>query len=249
MAAKIFDDLVDVYESMIDWPKRLAHEAPFYRRLFERAGVQSVVDVACGTGRHGAMFHSWGLRVEGADISPGMIQRARATFGEPDGLQWTERSFQESIQAADPFDAAVCVGNSLALASHLRTAERAIGQMVSAVGDRGIVVVHVLNLWRIPEGPCIWQKCVRSKLAGRDLLILKGVHRHGARGYVELVVITRDGEQMQHESVEFLGLEADMLEQLSRKAGAANVHLFGGYENQPYDRQESVDLVLVAEKG
>ena len=58
----MFDDLTDIYEAMIDWPKRLANEGPFYRRWFERVGVQSVVDVACGTGRHAAMFHSWGRK-------------------------------------------------------------------------------------------------------------------------------------------------------------------------------------------
>jgi SAM-dependent methyltransferase len=195
------------------------------------------------------MFHSWGLRVEGADISPAMIRRARDTFGEPDGLRWTERGFDERIQPAGAFDAAVCVGNSLALAPDLRMVEQAVGQMLSAVSDRGVVVVHVLNLWRIPEGPCLWQKCVRAELAGRDLLILKGIHRHGTRGYVELVVTTPDGRQMQHESAEILGLEADTLEQISRRAGATDVRLFGGYENQPYDRQQSVDLIVVAQKA
>jgi len=47
----MFQKLTDVYEAMIDWPKRLAHEEPFYRRLFAEHSVQSVVDTACGTGR------------------------------------------------------------------------------------------------------------------------------------------------------------------------------------------------------
>ena len=71
----MFDDLTDIYDAMIDWPKRLAHEGSFYRRVFEQHDVRSVVDVACGTGRHAAMFHSWGLRVEAADLSPAMIDR------------------------------------------------------------------------------------------------------------------------------------------------------------------------------
>ena len=36
---KVFDDLTDVYEAMIDWPQRLANEGPFYRRCFERVGA------------------------------------------------------------------------------------------------------------------------------------------------------------------------------------------------------------------
>ena len=49
MPEPAFDDLTDVYEALIDWPKRLAHEGTFYRQRFERAGVHSVLDAACGT--------------------------------------------------------------------------------------------------------------------------------------------------------------------------------------------------------
>ena len=163
----MFQDLTDVYEAMIDWPKRLANEGPFYRRLFERHGVRSVVDVACGTGRHAAMFHSWDLRVEGADLSPAMIDRARASFGEPAGLRWVVRGFDQPIAPAEPFDAAVCVGNSLPLAPDMATVQRAIGQMLAAVRGGGLLVIHVLNLWHLPDGPCVWQKCRRGDFAAR----------------------------------------------------------------------------------
>ena len=128
MAGELFDDLADAYEAMIDWPKRLANEGPFYRRCFERVGVGSVADVACGTGHHAAMFHSWQLRVEGSDLSPQMIARARSNFGEPPGLSWRVRSFDQPIEPAEPFDAVVCVGNSLALAAHAATARRAVAR-------------------------------------------------------------------------------------------------------------------------
>ena len=35
----MFDDLADIYEAIIDWPRRLAHEEPFYRRLFQWLGA------------------------------------------------------------------------------------------------------------------------------------------------------------------------------------------------------------------
>ena len=60
-----------------------------------------MIDVACGTGHHAAMFHSWGLRVEGADLSAAMIDRARAKFGLPQGLQWTVRGFDQPIEPAE----------------------------------------------------------------------------------------------------------------------------------------------------
>jgi SAM-dependent methyltransferase len=246
----MFDDMTDIYEAMIDWDRRLGNEAPFYRRLFERAEAHSVADVACGTGRHAAMFHSWGLRVEGADISPAMIERARANFGEPPGLRWAVRGFDQPFQPREPFDAATCVGNSLALARDMAAVEGAVREMFAAVRQGGVVVLHVLNLWRLPDGPVRWQKCKRAALERGEVLIVKGVHRSGSGGYMDLVVAPLDAPtQMQAESVAFLGVEAEQLEQIARKAGASSVQLLGGYNDQPYDRNGSEDLIVVVERG
>jgi SAM-dependent methyltransferase len=248
MDAEAFNELTDVYEAMIDWPKRLAHEGPFYRRLFEQLGVRRVLDAACGTGRHAAMFHEWQLQVEGADLSPNMIARARAAFGEPPGLRWTVRPFDEPPEPAGAFDAAICVGNSLALAPDLETVARAVQCLLAAVRPGGAAVFHVLNLWRLDDGPCLWQKCRTARLELGEVLILKGVHRCETRGYVELVVVRPDGGEVRAESVRFLGLEAVELQDLARRAGAQQVDLFGGYQQEPYKRLRSQDLIVVARK-
>ena len=247
--AELFSDLTDVYEALVDWPQRLAREEPFYRRVFDAHRVRRVVDVACGSGHHAAMFQRWGLSVEGADFSPAMIDRARRQYGESPGLRWAVRSFDQPIDADEPFDAAICAGNSLALAADRPMVERTIQRMLAAVRPGGILIVHVLNLWRLPDGPCVWQKCQRTHLPQGEVLIVKGVHRCGERGYVELLVVEWPGAAaLRHESVPFLGLELADLDWLARNAGARTVTCFGGYQDQPYDRDRSVDLVLVAEK-
>ncbi len=249
MSRGAFNDLTDVFESIIDWPKRLAHEAPFYRRHFERVGAKRVIDVACGTGHHASMFHSWGLQVEGADLSPNMIAQARAGFGEPPGLSWTVRGYDQAIDSGSSFDAAVCVGNSLALAPDMATVHEAIRQMLAGVRRGGVVVVHVLNVWAMPDGPCVWQKSVRTTLPEGSALIVKGVHRCRDRAYIELLVSLLEGDtKIRSTCVPLLGLEVANMERLMREYGAARTSVFGGYQDQPYDRQKSVDLVLVAGK-
>jgi SAM-dependent methyltransferase len=244
-----FDDFTDVYEAMIDWDRRLGNEGPFYRRLFEGHGVQTVLDAACGTGRHAALFHSWGLRVEGADISPNMIDRARARFGEPPGLRWAVRGFDQPVQPAEPFDAVICAGNSLALAPDMATVDRAVHAMLAALRPQGVAVFHLLNLWRLSDGPCRWQKCRRVTLDGTDMLIVKGIHRAGSGGYVDLVVAPLDDtSEMRTDSAALLGIEADELERMTRRAGASRAGLLGGYHDEAYDREQSADLILVAEK-
>jgi SAM-dependent methyltransferase len=275
-----FDRWAEVYEAMIDWPKRLSREGPFYRRVLEQIGAKSVLDAACGTGQHAAMLHGWGLEVEGADLSPSMIERARATFGQSDRLRFVVRGFAEKVERPASFDAVLCVGNSLALAriprtsggenvsetAEIRRRERqtsvpcalaadaaavagAVREMLAAVRPGGVVILHLLNLWRLADGPCLWQNCRRATLSQGEVLILKGVHRCQRRGYVDLIVMNpRGGPPLATDSVAFLGLEAGELESQARQAGASAVHAYGNYQDEPYHRSASVDLVMVIEK-
>jgi SAM-dependent methyltransferase len=252
MTQKLFGDLTDVYEALVDWPRRLAREGPFYRRWFERCQVRRVLDSACGTGHHAAMFHGWGLTVEGADLSAAMIERARGRYGEPPGLQWAVRSFDQPCAAEELFDAVICAGNSLALAPDRPTVQRALQQMHAAVRPGGLIVVHLLNLWRLPDGPCVWQKCQRVRLPPREVLVIKGVHRSGGQGFVDLIVADPSAvSEMDSESVPLLGLEAGELEQMAGAAGAAGAakrEVFGDYAGASYVRESSADLILVAQK-
>ena len=189
MGTPLFECLPEIYEAMVDWPRRLEREGPFFREIFGQAGVRRVLDVACGTGHHAAMFHRWGLEVEGADLSQAMIQRAIALHGQPPGLRWTVRPFQDPTPNPGYFDAAVCIGNSLALAGDKQKATEAVRQMFRAVRPGGVVILQVLNLWALPEGPLCWQKCFLDRISGQTYLILKGVHRAAGKGFVDLLLV------------------------------------------------------------
>jgi SAM-dependent methyltransferase len=253
MPEREFDELAEIYEAMIDWPKRLANEQPLFRWVFERTGARRVLDAACGTGHHAAMFHSWGLEVEAADISAAMIDRCRARWGQSDSLRWIVRAFDQPIafgQSSRPFDVVVCIGQSLALSPDRAAVARALSAMLAAARpDGGALLVHVLNLWKLPDGPCVWQKCRRVQLPGAgENLIIKGVHRCGDRGYVNVLTTRLDADppSLRSESVPFLGLQAEELQQLARDGGAASVEFFGDYQRSAYDRAISSDLIMLA---
>jgi hypothetical protein len=125
----------------------------------------------------------------------------------------------------------------------------------AARGSGGIVVVHVLNLWKLPPGPCVWQKTVPARLTGREVIILKGVHRCGDRGFVDLATLAlpdasrgSPASLLRAQSVPFLGLRAEDLATAARGAGAANVEFLGSHSAEPYDPQSSTDLILVVTK-
>jgi SAM-dependent methyltransferase len=246
-----FEPEPELYDALIDWPRRLEREAPFYRRLFEQHEVQSVLDAACGTGRHADMFHSWGLRVEGADVSPAMIAHCRGRWGEGDRLKWVVRPFDRPPERPAEFDAAICVGNSLAIVPDSRSAGDVLAAMIASLRPGGILVVQVLNLWRLAEGPTEWQKCKRLTDEQGDRILLKGIHRIAERGFVDVVSLSLGGNDVdsRFRTAMILGLEANELLATAERAGATDLRVFGDYQESPYDRERSQDLILVGRRA
>lgn len=246
-----FDSRVDAYEAMIDWPRRLANEQTLYRWLIDRFAVHRLLDAACGTGHHAAMLAGLGLEVEAADISPAMLERAAARLGASSAVRFVRRGFNEPVCAPASFDLAICVGNSLSLADDPAAVQSALANLLSAVRPGGAVLIHVLNVWRLPQGLTQWGKCKLAELPSGRHLIIKGVHRAGDNGFVDLLVTKLEGDQasLQSECVPFMGLRSDQLERYARSAGAAVVEFFGDYVRSPYDPATSVDLIMLAQRG
>ncbi len=247
---ELFSHQPEIYDAIVNWDKRLAREAPFYQQLFEKTGVQQVLDTACGTGRHAHLFHSWGLHVEGADSSTAMIDYCRRRHSQSPTLRWVVRSFDQPVDQPGRFDAAICSGNSLALADDKKTAQRAVTSMLDALRAGGLCVIHLFNLWHLKQGPTTWQKCLRGRWGGEDQILLKGIHRCGKRGYVNFVRLAVENDELKSnfEPSVLIGLEAQELAEWTRRAGADSVDLFGDYDRHPYDRNTSNDLILVCQK-
>ncbi len=248
MSSGSFEDLSGVYEAIVDWPKRLSREAPFYRSLFTSHQVQTILDVACGSGHHAAMFQRWGLTVTGSDVSSAMIQTARQVHGEPAGLRWQVRSFAEPYPD-EAVDAAICIGNSLALASDFATAQTATRRLLQAVHPGGLVVVQLANLWALPDGPGKWQKCQRVRHDGQEAIAIKGIQRCGSRGFVNFLVASpSEPERWTSQAIPLLGITAQQLTCWLQDEGARSVERWGSYERTHYDPPTSTDLLVVAQR-
>ena len=71
------------YDRFVNWPARLGAEMPFIEGQLEAVDEGStdplkVLDSACGTGMHAIALAKRGYTAAGADLSPSMIERARA---------------------------------------------------------------------------------------------------------------------------------------------------------------------------
>lgn len=88
-------------------------EADFLEKVLRASKGASIVDLACGGGRHCFALSARGYRMTGVDISPEFLAVARAKAKERGlAVMWEERALQDLPWEA-AFDGAICMGNSL----------------------------------------------------------------------------------------------------------------------------------------
>jgi ubiquinone/menaquinone biosynthesis C-methylase UbiE len=80
-------------------------EQPVIRRILDELPAGAALDAACGTGRHAAYLSSLGHAVVGVDISPQMLDVARAKVG---GADFREGDLHQLPVADQSVDLVVC---------------------------------------------------------------------------------------------------------------------------------------------
>src|SRR5512135_3251581 len=89
----------------------VSKEIEFFRQVFNRSHVLTVLDCACGTGRVLPLFHSLGCEVTGSDISVSMLAQASANLaGTGLEIPLLQADFRRLPTLFNiPFDAVVCL--------------------------------------------------------------------------------------------------------------------------------------------
>lgn len=84
-------------------------EVDFFLSLYALSAGQKILDMGCGTGRHSIELAQRGFQVTGVDISPGMLQVARAKallLGL--NISWVVADASD-FESSERFDAAICL--------------------------------------------------------------------------------------------------------------------------------------------
>lgn len=254
----LFNDFGTEYDRMINWESRLTREELFLNWVFAQYHARSVLDAACGTGRHALLFAVGGLNVTGADLSPTMIEQARVNAAQK-GLpvEFMQAGFGE-LAAALPgwkFDAIVCLGNSL---PHLRT----ISDMQAALADfrrvlqpGGVLVLQNRNYNKVLAEKNRFMPLNHFQNGAEETLFLRitDFPECDKEGLVifNIVVMQKDAAGRWRYRVHSEQLKPWLKEELGLLIGAAgfkNLRYYGDYSGTAYDPEASTDLIIVAEK-
>ena len=240
------------YDLLVDWPGRLAREGPFYRRLFEAIGARRVLDAACGTGQHLILFRTWGLDCTGSDADPAMLDRARANAAQAGAaITFFAARFAElPARVSTPFDAVLCVGNSLSMVPE-EELEASVQGLAAAVRPGGILVLHVLNALQFAERRPVFLPLRARKREGRHVLFQKVYEpREEGLGVHFLTIEERpDGTwQTSVDSGLIANRPPERIRGLLKAAGFDRLDTFGDYAGAALD-PTSTDLITVAHRA
>ncbi len=116
----------------------IALEQATVTELLGAAPLGRALDAACGTGRHSRTLVDLGHQVSGIDLTPEMLERARANVPE---ASFRVADLRELPFADQSFELVVC---GLAM-SHLPELDGAIGEIARVLTPGGRLVVSILH--------------------------------------------------------------------------------------------------------
>lgn len=232
------------------WNRRLTREMPFLTRIFDEHGVRTVLDVACGTGRHAVRLAELGYEVTGVDINTESLDSARAHAADH-GVTATflEGDFLElSPVAPGPFDALYCVGNSLSFCETEEQVAGALREFRSALRPGGVAVAQILNYVGIAEREERLDFVRSFVREGVEHVVVKFFRFGQPHWHAEFVTVKNQGGTWEAElgTGELLALNTEQYGRLWREAGFVEVQLYGDYAATPFDVSQARDAIAVA---
>lgn len=212
-------------EYLLLYPHRDAEDAERLVALLCRTvGLQPgwrVLDVACGTGRHGAAFRARGARVVGLDLSQQLLHRAQSSARLP-----VIRSDVRRIAVrAGTMDFTVNLFTSFGYFSLDAEHVRALQEMVATIRPQGWFAIDFLNAARVPAELIPREE---GELAGRPVRIHRWLDPAGQ--YVFKSITTDDGRRFVERVRLFSAAE---LERLIGTAGCRVTSRLGDYDGGP----------------
>ena len=145
------DCFVNKWDELIDWEKRAKSEGSFFYDIFRQRNVQSIMDVAAGTGFHSVRFLEQGYRVVSVDGSANMLVQAFENARDKGYIlstvhtDWRRLSFD--VQGE--YDALICLGNSFTHLFDEHDRRRVLSEFYSKLKPDGVLIVDQRNYDRI----------------------------------------------------------------------------------------------------
>lgn len=252
MSADWFETWFDtpLYEQL--YANRDNAEAQQLARLiaayFPPSVFPSVLDVACGRGRHSLNLARLGYtNILGVDLAANAITKANEEAGKQsdelaERLRFTRHDMRNPVEGR--FDLVVNLFTSFGYMSDERDNIQVLNHMLDSVAERGVFVIDFLN------APAVKSTLVpeeRLQLKGYDIYIRRFIKDRAVHKIMQFT--HRESGEMQEFTERVALYDADWFRDALAGPGFEITHLFGQYDGAPYDEESPRLLLFARPKG
>lgn len=225
-----------------------AKERQFYAKLFAQHGVRTVLDCACGTGRHCYLFSKMEYDVRGSDISVAMLAQARTNFKKVGiHIELTQCDFRElEKHFSRKFDAVVCLTTSLPHLHEDNDLIKALVSMKAVLVDSGIVVIDQGTTHSSLKPERRFELVVDDKDFSR--VFVKEIKGHLQTIHILDIFHGVPETRLEHHKVTYRILLDTDYQRLLTEAGYQKIEVMGDWDRSPYEPATSERLIVLGEK-
>lgn len=254
----MYDQFSSDYDRFVNWPARLAVEMPFIERQLQAvapgvSGPARVLDAACGTGVHAIALAQMGYLAAGADLSTGMIERARLNASQAGAnVRFEVAGFGDLARAfgEKSFEAVLCLGNSL---PHLLTPAAlagALGDFAACLRPGGSLLIQNRNFDAVLARQERWMEPQAHRDGSREWLFLR-FYDFDPDGLLAFHILTLSREESGPWEQEVTSTRLWPMRQLElatalTEAGFTQISWYGDMSGAPFRPGESGNLIATA---
>ena len=249
---QFYEAFASKYDVMLS-NERYQKIIPFCKKIFDENKVKSILDCACGTGKHAIAFAQLGFRVEGCDLSSEMVQRAK-TNAVTSGVttNFVQADFKKLPEVFNrKFDCIVCIGNSLTHELEEQGVSTALKSMCKVLVEEGVVIVQIRNIPKlIRDNTRIFPVRHQKETNGVLKLFFYVLDFYPSKVTFNVVsYIEKDGlPKFEVNSVDYNPISESKLASLMAEAGFKNLISYGDFEFAKFRDFESENIIIVGNK-
>ncbi|GCE21003.1 class I SAM-dependent methyltransferase [Dictyobacter kobayashii] len=236
------EDYVRLYAPFLP-PARTEQDVEAIIKLLNLQPADRVLDLCCGYGRHALALAHYGCQVTGQDLSPALLEKARASATEQKvEVQWLQ-SDMRTIPFEEEFDAIISMFTSFGYFSSDEDDQKVLQQIAKALKPGGYFLLETIHQPRVMRTTAP-HSIIRYP---DDLIVLEERHVDllTSRNEVRISLIHPDGRRNEHRQ----SIRAYTLTELIKMLNAAGLEMtayYGGLDGSPLSIESR--LVLISQK-
>lgn len=201
-------------------------EVQTLNKIFKKYKVKSVLDIACGIGRHSVGLSKLGYKVTGIDFSPNQIEQARKKAKENRVKVDFYVKDANKFSFKRRFGAAICMWSTISEEPMLY--EEVITNTYKALNKGGIFIIDIKN-WKAVDK----EKGIREDTYKRKGLILKRKmwDRYTENFRVRQAVLEYNGKKYDEFCITRLLSTEDLIKEM-RKVGFKKFETWSDYKKE-----------------